>query len=250
MSTLTLDEDVDSVNTYRQNVGIVRNTASTSTTTAAGTAQGRRRTPRTARDTYHHGHLPQAMLREAVRIIQRHGVEALTLRGVGARVGVSRTALYRHFANKDALLAAVAAEGFRLLRRELQDAWTSHGEGRLGFEAMGHAYVRFAIRHPSHYRVMFGGALREANAALPPDPGGAGDAFGTLVDALVAQQRSGLVRNDDPVQLARYVWAVVHGVAMLAIDGVLCTPADVERLTGLAIERLRTGIGIHQVDGD
>lgn len=237
-------------------VGIVKKDARTSTTAAAataGAAQGRRRTARTARaprETYHHGHLPHAMLREAVRVIQRHGAGALTLRGVGARLGVSRTALYRHFANKDALLAAVAAEGFRMLRRELQDAWTSQGGGRLGFEAMGRAYVGFAIRHPSHYRVMFGGALREANAALPPDPDGAGDAFGTLVDALVAQQRSGIVRNDDPVQLARYVWAVVHGVAMLAIDGVLRTPADVERLTSLAIERLRTGIGVLQTDGD
>ena len=71
---------------------------------------------------YHHGDLPQAMLAEAVRTIQRHGIDELTLRGVGERLGVSRTALYRHFANKDALLQAVATEGFCMLQDALQDA--------------------------------------------------------------------------------------------------------------------------------
>lgn len=191
---------------------------------------------------YHHGDLPRAMLQEAVRVIQRHGIDALTLRGVGEQLGVSRTALYRHFANKAALLQAVAAEGFRTLRSELQQAWTRGGEGRPGFEAMGHAYVQFAVRHPSHYRVMFGSALRDANATPVPDPDGGGDAFGALVNALVAQQRAGIVRADDPRQLALYVWSVVHGIAMLALDGILRTPEDVDRAARYAIERMRTGI--------
>src|SRR5262245_16103564 len=100
------------------------------------------------------------MLQEAVRMIQREGVEALTLRGVGERLGVSGTALYRHFTGKQALLGAVAAEGFRTLRSALADAWESGGRGREGFKAMGLAYVRFAVTHPSHYRVMFGGRVR------------------------------------------------------------------------------------------
>ena len=182
------------------------------------------------------------MLAAAVRTIQRQGVEALTLRGVGEQLGVSRTALYRHFANKDALLTAVAAEGFRVLQQELQHAWTGGGEGKAGFAAMGHAYVRFAVRHPSHYRVMFGSVLNP-EALPPPPPGGDGDAFGSLVGAIVAQQRDGSVRtDDDPQQLALYVWSVVHGVAMLAIDGILRSPADVEALTAFAIARLQTGV--------
>lgn len=183
------------------------------------------------------------MLSEAIRTIQRHGINALTLRRVGERLGVSRTALYRHFASKNALLQAVAAEGLRTLQMELQAAWAAGGESRDAFDAMGRAYVQFAVRHPSHYRVMFGSALREANALHTPDPEGRGDAFGTLVRALIAQQQSGLVRADDPQQLALYVWAVVHGVAMLALDGILRTPQDIDSLTTLAIERLRTGIG-------
>ena len=95
---------------------------------------------------YHHGDLRRALLEEALRTIQTDGVEHLTLRAVGEKLGVSRTALYRHFSDKQALLAAVGREGFRMLRLALTEAWEQHGRGREGFEAMGVAYVRFAVR--------------------------------------------------------------------------------------------------------
>ena len=124
-----------------------------------------RRPARKRANHYHHGDLRRAMLQAAVRTIRTHGIDGLTLRGVGSALGVSRTALYRHFTDKAALLAAVAAEGFRMLRLDLEAAWNEGGRGRAGFEAMGVAYVRFAVAHPSHYRVMFG-------ADIPKDGGG------------------------------------------------------------------------------
>jgi AcrR family transcriptional regulator len=193
-------------------------------------------------DRYHHGDLQRALLEQAIRTIQAEGPEALTLRAVGAALGVSRTALYRHFADKGALLEAVAREGFRLLRLALTAAWEQAGGGRAGFEAMGLAYIRFALSHPSHYRVMFGGARGDE----PGDPElvtEASAAFQVLVHAIGTQQRLGLVRQEDPEQLARYIWAVVHGIAMLAIDGQLRRQrADVELLARYAIARIRTGI--------
>jgi len=203
-----------------------------------GTRKGRpaRKKP----DAYHHGDLRRALLHEAVRTIQTHGVAAVTLRSVAETLGVSRTALYRHFADKQALLGAVAAEGFRTLRASLVAAWEGAGRGRVGFEAMGRAYVRFALDHPSHYRVMFGsGAVAPETA--PDDPGGA--AFQALVDALVELQQRGEVRPDPPLLLALYVWAVVHGIAMLALDGQLDESApQAEALMDFANARLRTGI--------
>lgn len=181
------------------------------------------------------------MLVEAVKTIQKRGVDALTLRAVGERLGVSRTALYRHFANKEALLGAVAHDGFGKLRNELLEAWDLSGRGREGFEAMGWAYVRFAMRHPSHYRVMFGGVLRSGAAALPPGDKTV-DAFGVLVGALVELQGERLVREDPPEQLALFVWSVVHGVAMLALDGVLPSPQATEMLSRFANERIFSGI--------
>ncbi len=192
------------------------------------------------RNQYHHGDLRRALIEEALRVIQTTGVDGLTLRAVGDRLGVSRTALYRHFADKAALLAAVAREGFRTFRSELQAALASHGGGQAGFEAMGRAYVGFAVSHPAHYRVMFGGFL-DACAADPELGEEAAGSFQVLVDAIVEQQREGRLRSDDAGQLARYVWAVTHGVAMLAIDGQL-GDADPDAEIRYAIARLAHGI--------
>jgi AcrR family transcriptional regulator len=147
---------------------------------------------------YHHGDLSRALVREAVRTIEKEGVEALTLRAVGQRLGVSRTALYRHFTDKSALLAAVASEGFRTLRTELLAAWEREGGGASGFTAMGAAYVRFAVAHPSHYRVMFGGFVRETSPDSELAREGAG-AFQALVDAIVSLQDAALIRRDRPL---------------------------------------------------
>jgi AcrR family transcriptional regulator len=187
---------------------------------------------------YHHGDLPRALVQEAVGTIQRGGVEALTLRAVGERLGVSRTALYRHFADKSALLEAVATEGFRTLRLRLEEAWRAHGGGPMGFEAMGVSYVRFAVEQPSHYRVMFGGFVTAAAESSLAIEGAA--AFQALVNALVALQQEGYLRADPPQQLAQYIWANVHGIAMLAIDGQLREPVD--QVIRFANARMRTGI--------
>ncbi len=173
---------------------------------------------RKRRDAYHHGNLRQALVDQAVRTIRTDGVEALTLRDVGAHLRVSRTALYRHFADKQALLVAVATEGFRAFRKELAQAWEGGGRGRDGFLAQGRAYLRFALENPSHYRVMFGGyvAKGECGAELAAESEAG---FRVLLDALVELQAQGLVRRDPPQAQAAFVWSAVHGAAMLAIGG-------------------------------
>ena len=201
------------------------------------------RAVRKPRRPYHHGNLRRGLLDEALATIRAEGVEGLTLREIGARLGVSRTALYRHFADKRALLTAVATEGFRTLREQLVTAWEEGGHGRAAFEAMGVAYVRFAVANPSHYRVMFGGFV-DPDACEPELAVEAGGAFQALVDALAALQRDAIVRGDDTVKMASFVWSVVHGVAMLGIDGQLREPGAVEELMRYALERLRTGIGV------
>jgi hypothetical protein len=107
---------------------------------------------------------------------------------------------------------------------------------------MSLAYVRFALAHPAHYRVMFGGFL-DACAADPELNEEASAAFRVLVDAIAEQQKDGRLRADDPIQLARFIWAVVHGVAMLAIDGQLPrNDTAAEDLMRYAADRVRSGI--------
>lgn len=207
-------------------------------------------------DRYHHGDLRHALLQAAVRTIQTHGIDGLTLRGVGSTLGVSRTALYRHFTDKAALLAAVAAEGFRVLREETARAWQDGGRGLRAFEGMGSAYVQFAITHPSHYRVMFGAHIfrAEHHAMFGADTSSVRDAeleregagaFQVLVDALADLQKQNLARRDDTRRMALFVWSTVHGVAMLAIDGRLGhEPAAVDGLTRYTTGRIRAAITV------
>lgn len=204
-----------------------------------------KRAARRPRRPYHHGNLRRALIDEALATIQAEGVDALTLRAIGARLGVSRSALYRHFADKRALLTAVATEGFTALREKLVAAWEDGGRDEAAFRAMGAAYVRFAIENPSYYRVMFGGFV-DQEARDPSLVAEAMAAFQALVDALASLQRDSILRDDDTVLMARYVWALVHGMAMLGIDGHLREPGAVERLVHYAVERLHTGIAVEQ----
>jgi hypothetical protein len=116
----------------------------------------------------------------------------------------------------------------------------------VAFEAMGVAYVHFAVAHTSHYRVMFGGFLEPGETGKDDPELGveAEGAFQALVDAVLALQRDGIVRGDDTLKMARFIWAVVHGVAMLGIDGQLRERGAVEELTAYALERLRSGLAV------
>jgi AcrR family transcriptional regulator len=191
---------------------------------------------------YHHGDLRPALLHAAVRTIDRHGVDALTLRAVGATLGVSRTALYRHFADKDALLTAVAAEGFRTLHASLARAWDEAGRGEAGFRAQGHAYVSFGTTHPSHYRVMFGGYITRAEKGSDVEVAGAA-AFMALVEALLDLQRRGAIRSDEPLMQARYVWGTVHGITMLLMTGKIGpNPPSADEFAAYTIDRLIDGL--------
>lgn len=230
-STLRLPRNVDDVNTERYDGWMA--------------AKGQGPKSKVGKARYHHGDLRRALLEEAVRTIRDDGAAALTLRAVGARLGVSRTALYRHFADKSALLNAVSEDGFRRLGDALERAWADAGGAIPGFETMGRAYIDFALENPSHYRVMFGVWSSREQA----DPGlraAGARAFQLLVEAVAALQRDGIARRDEPaVAVARFVWATVHGIAMLGIDGRLPEsggPGGVRDVTDFAVRRLGTGI--------
>lgn len=202
----------------------------------------RTRAARKPPSRYHHGDLRRALVDEAVRTIGTSGVSALTLREAGRRLGVSRSALYRHFADKSALLAAVAADGFQRFTRDLQQAWDEGGQTLEGFNRMGVAYVEFALANRSHYRVMFG-EFHEMCAKDPELEGVANASFEVLVAAIRVLQRDGSVRTDDPTMMGQYIWATVHGIATLAIDGLLGTSREaVDPLVRYAVARMNDAL--------
>jgi AcrR family transcriptional regulator len=196
---------------------------------------------------YHHGNLKPALLQAAVGLIAEVGPAAFTLREVARRAGISHAAPYRHFREKDELLAAVATEGFE----RLADALGKPGKAtRAGgpnpalrrFQASGLAYVRFAVRSPEHLLVMFDWPL--APDRYPELSAAAKRAFSILVGLVEAAQREGSLPGGDPLALACIAWSLVHGVAKLAIAKRLPfeSESEVLRFAAHAIQTLHDGI--------
>ena len=189
----------------------------------------RRVTSATDERPYHHGDLRAALLEHAGRILRTEGLEALTLRAVARAAGVSQTAPYRHFADRRALMGAIAADGFRELSRAMEEAM-AEGGGRQGFKGIAFAYVRFARANPALYRVMFGPEV--ANTADLPELASTSRASLGFVQAGLEQlQAAGLVTQGDAAIMAIDLWAALHGLVSLILDGQAETvTADIDAL--------------------
>ena len=188
------------------------------------------------KETYHHGDLRQALLDGSLRLIDEEGFGALSLREVARRAGVTHAAPYRHFADKEALLAAVAEEGFRAMTARMNEEMARHSAPLDRLSACGVAYVVFAVRHAAHFRVMFGPHFTQP---LMPT-GGDTDAFGVLVGALADAQRAGdLPRGEEPRRLGLTCWSLVHGLASLWADRRLDPREFPEGVEALAWEQTR-----------
>jgi AcrR family transcriptional regulator len=207
----------------------------------AGPTPRRKRAPK--KGAYHHGDLERALVDAAATMIGAEGVQALTLRSVGARVGVSRTALYRHFDGKGALLARVASVGFRRLHDALAAAIETATRNRADpLPEMGAAYVRFAADNPSHYQTMFGGVLTDWGR-YPDLIANANAAFDLLVDTIRAEQARSRIGAGDPIELAEITWSLSHGIATLGMAHHLeRTPATVEELAVAGSRVLQKGM--------
>ena len=173
---------------------------------------------RKKRATYHHGDLRNALVRAALEIISTGSVEQITLREVSRRVGVNHRAVYRHFEDLTALLAAVAEEGYRMLLAALEDALTplkrATPDRRL--EAIGVAYVAFALDHPAHYRIMFGRRLNE-DGRFNELEALAEQAYAVLAGEVRSGQASGRLVDLPLRETVFSLWSLTHGFASLAL---------------------------------
>lgn len=171
------------------------------------------------RGRYHHGDLHRALLDAALEVLSREGASALTLREVARRAGVTHAAPYRHFADKQALLATVAEEGFRMLTAEMMKGAAAHpADPGGGLQAIGTAYVRFATSQRAHFQVMFGNHV-DWTCKHPQLEETADTAFGVLISQVQACQATGLIRSGDPLVPALFAWSMVHGLSELIANG-------------------------------
>ena len=175
-------------------------------------------------------------------MIAEEGAASVTMRALGTRLGVSRAAAYRHFADKDALLVAVAATGFERLGERLEAVDAAGPRSSVErLRRLGEAYVRFALDNPAHYRVMYG---REAltREELPELRQAANALFERLVDVFSAHQRQGGIRRQDPRGQAYVAWSAMHGLASLLVDGQITAVDDVDALIRQTTRTLLDGM--------
>jgi AcrR family transcriptional regulator len=163
-------------------------------------------------DSYHHGDLPAACLRAAMELLEEGSTTDLSLRAVARRAGVSPAAPYRHYADRNELLSAIAAVGYRELAAHLAAAHPSPSTPD-DLAAIAVAYVQFALQRPGLFRVMF---------VEPCDPNSPERVAAT---AAISEYLEGIVRHAfpdaDPTGMSTGVWALVHGLAFLHLDGKL-----------------------------
>jgi len=165
---------------------------------------------------YHHGNLRTALIEAGLDILERGDI-SLTLRAAAKRAGVSHTAPYNHFPDKEALLAAIAIKGFEDLTMVTEDARRSTGpDAGDRLVSTGLTYILFAAERPSLYRLMFG--PRKATAAAAEISAAGLTAFEVLVRVMQDGMTEGAFRTGDPRSAAFTAWALVHGMAQMALD--------------------------------
>ena len=169
--------------------------------------------------TYHHGDLKNALIKAGVEILAKDGVSGLSLRKVAMKAGVSHAAPYAHFADKQALIAAISTEGFRQLYERVSGvAETYHSQPEKQLVEAAWGYVQFAMDDPDRFKVMFSGVLEKEKEY--PDFVAESQRNFQLVKMIVeANQASGKLRGGDSALVALSAWGIIHGFIMLLLEG-------------------------------
>jgi AcrR family transcriptional regulator len=180
---------------------------------------------------YHHGNLRQALVVAAESLLREEGAAKLSLRAAARQAGVSQAAPYAHFDSRRALLAAVAAQGFRRLRDNLARAEKGIIGGAERMRHLARGYVRFAVDHPMLFRLMFGAELSGMDGEELRSAGQESYAFiQSAVAARLEESDGGQVGAETASTGA---WALVHGLAMLVVDGKIEWPATTSEQNAL-----------------
>jgi len=201
----------------------------------------------TKNSTYHHGDLQSSLLATATAMITEHGIEALSLRKLAERIGVSRTAAYHHFKDKNDLLSAIAAQGFISWQAQAEQIFNDNKlTDKEKYHAFVHYYVRFASQNAAIYKLMFGSTLWKSE-------GDKTNSSQTLIDVAYPsfqyqvemteawQQKGILPKSQNSLRLAQVTWATLHGIAQLVIDGIYADASQIDEMCQCAVDLFISG---------
>lgn len=185
-----------------------------------------------AKPKYHHGDLRRSLLDAARELLRENGVDGLSLRKLADRVGVSRTAPYHHFKDKNALLCAIAEDGFVHWQEAAMAIFDQRDlEPREKYRQFVEGYIRYAAENPQMYDLMFGRTIWQQQAATDELKSVAYPSFQYQVDMTRKWQEMGLMAPDeDTLRLAQVSWGTMHGIARLLIDGIYADASHIDEM--------------------
>ena len=194
------------------------------------------------RKNYHHGDLKNALIKAGVEILSKEGIEGLSLRKVAQRAGVSHSAPYSHFPDKQSLIAAISTEGFNQLYAELDAAVVAYPkDAKKQLQQGALAYVQFALENVDTFKIMFSGVL-EKEKEYPAFVDISHKTFQRVVDVVRACQEAGILRSTPAEMMAVAVWGQVHGIVSLALEGQISHSVldhhAVQDLVSFAVEQM------------
>ncbi|MBA6389303.1 TetR/AcrR family transcriptional regulator [Colwellia sp. BRX10-3] len=186
---------------------------------------------------YHHGDLRKSLVSTATNMVTEAGIEGLSLRKLAERIGVSRTAAYHHFTDKNDLLCAIAEQGFEQWHQRASEIFS---EEELSHEAkyrnFVHAYIGFATKNPSLYELMFGRVIWKANNSTQTLKEIAYTSFNYQVEMTKLWQEQGIIiQGENTLRLAQVTWATLHGIARLVIDGIYAQESQIDEMCECAV---------------
>ena len=188
--------------------------------------------PKTER--YHHGDLHDTLLQEANALLNEQGVEGLSLRKLAERAGVSRTAPYHHFRDKNALLCALATQAFARLDGIIERQLESAGD-HPDIQDFVIEYLEFATENPEQYELMFGRTIWKSGTPTEELKRVAYRSFRRYAEGLGALVQGRLPAATDPLRVAQASWATIHGLCRLVIDGVYVDRKDMQAVSQQAV---------------
>ncbi len=194
------------------------------------------------RKNYHHGDLKNALIKAGVEILSKEGIEGLSLRKVAQRAGVSHSAPYSHFPDKQSLIAAISTEGFNQLYAELDAAVLAYPKNPKKQLLQGAlAYLQFALNNTDTFKIMFSGVL-EKEKEYPAFVEISHKTFQRVVDVVRACQEAGILRSTSPEMMAVAAWGQVHGIVSLALEGQISHAVldghAIEEVISFAVEQM------------
>lgn len=181
-----------------------------------------------SKTSYHHGNLRTALLTGADALLEEKGAAHLSLREAARKAGVSQTAPYRHFASKEALMAALAAEAYKELAAAMTAACRAKSDAPGRLHALGGAYVDYATSNPQKFRLMFGPEIADVDDW--PDTKTASDDVRALIENTVGEYLDARrIRMKTQIVPVASAWSLIHGLAMLMVEKRMGDMSDQDR---------------------